>query len=365
VTALSETLILPLDRARTALFARASRVGVLRAVVLKKERRVVALLLAHASLALVLALFAPTFLLVMGPLALGVPHLVSDVRQLVLRPRLPRLARPLLLYGSLLLLGARALEAAGVPGMARTELALAGALVLAAIALASAGAPAWRGLCAAAAAVGLVICALLWPEKSRLLLGHGHNLVALALWAALYARVRRSTALVVGVVTAVAALLVGTPLAWFCFQHGAQSAFGLHGLAAADTLAPGIQSAPLALGIVSSFAFLQAVHYAVWLHAIPQHATRGDATLSFRMSFRALRGDLGPLGLAVAVGAVLLVALGGALAPLPTKSLYLSFSAFHGYLELAAAGLFFVRGSGRSLRRLKQPTDAAARPGFA
>jgi hypothetical protein len=346
VTALSETLILPLDRARAAIFTRASRVRVLRPLVLKKARRVPALLLAHAGLALLLALFAPTFLLIVGPLLLGVPHLVSDVRQLVLRPRLPKLARPMLLYGSLGLLGARLLEEAGVPGMARAELGLAGALVLGAIALASAGARAWRVLSAVAVALSLVTCALVWPQKSRLLLGHGHNLVALALWAALYARRARSTLLVVSVVTGLAALLVGSPLAWFCFQHGAQSAFGLHGLAAADTLAPGVQSAPLALGIVASFAFLQAVHYAVWLHAIPQQATRGDATLSFRMSFRALRADLGRLGLAGVVSATLLVALGGALAPLWTKSLYLSLSAFHGYLELAAAGLFFVRGSG-------------------
>ncbi len=346
MTALAETLILPLDRARAAIFARASRVRVLRPLVLKKDRRVPALLLGHALLALVLALFAPTFLLVVGPLTLGVPHLVSDVRQLVLRPQLPKLARPLLLYGSLGLLAVRVLEEAGVPGMARTELALAGALVLGAIALAGAGAQAWRALAAAVVTLGLVTCALLWPQKSRVLLGHGHNLFALGLWAALYARRTQSTWLVVGVVTGLAVLLVGSPLAWVCFQHGVESTFGLHGLAAADTLAPGVQSAPLALGIVASFAFLQAVHYAVWLHAIPQQATRGDATLSFRMSFRALLRDLGRYGLAGVVAATLLVALAGALTPLWTKSLYLSLSSFHGYLELAAAGLFFVRGSG-------------------
>ncbi len=346
MTALSETLILPLDRARAAIFTRASRIPVLRPLVLKKERRVPALLLGHAFVALLLALFAPTFLLVVGPLTLGVPHLVSDVRQLVLRPQLPRLARPMLLYGSLGLLAARVLEEAGVPGMARAELGLAGVLVLGAIALASADARAWRVLGTATAALALLTCALVWPQNSRILLGHGHNLVALWLWAALYARASRSTALVVGVVTGLGALLVGSPLAWFCFQHGTQSAFGLHGLAAADTLAPGIDSAPLALGIVASFAFLQAVHYAVWLHAIPQQATRGNASLSFRMSFRALRGDLGQLGLAGVVSAVLVMAVGGALAPLWTKSLYLSLSAFHGYLEVAAAALFFVRGSG-------------------
>jgi hypothetical protein len=349
VTALAELFISPLDRARTACFVWASRSGVLRTLALKKERRVPALLFGHTLVALLLALLAPTFLLVVGPLVLGVPHLVSDVRHLVLRPALPRLARPLLLGGSALLLAARVLEETGVRGMARVELALAGALLFAAIALAfgeARGARHVRALLATLFALVLAGTALCWPHQARLVLGHGHNVVALLLWAALYRRGKRGSAWVVGVVVGLGLLLVCSPLAWLGFQHGAPSAFGLHSLAAADTLAPGVQSARLALGIVASFAFLQAVHYAVWLHAIPQDATRGDATLSFRMSWRSLRSDVGAKVLLGIVGLVLLVPLAGIVAPVATKSLYLSLSAFHGYLELAAAALFFVRGSG-------------------
>lgn len=354
MTALAELLISPLDRARTACILWGLRVGVLRTLALKKARRVPALLLGHALFALVLALFAPTFLLVVGPLLLGVPHLVSDVRQLVLRPALPRLARPLLLGGSALLLGARALEDAGVRGMARVELGLAGALLLAAIALSLRDSPTRRVRALAATSLVVVLsgAALAWPREARLLLGHGHNVVALLLWAAFYRRGNAGALWVVASVLGIAALLVLSPLAWLGFQHGAQSAFGLHGLAAADTLAPGISSAPLALGIVASFAFLQAVHYAVWLHAIPQDATRGDATLSFRMSWRSLTSDFGAWALLGIVVVVLLVPLAGLVAPLATKSFYLSLSSFHGYLELAAAALFFVRSRG--------PLDAAS-----
>ena len=74
--------------------------------------------------------------------------------------------------------------------------------------------------------------------------------------------------------------------------------------------------------------------------------TRGDASLTFGMSFRALRADLGPWGLVVCAGLALLVPGAGLFAPLFTKSLYLSLASFHGYLELAAAALFFVRGRG-------------------
>jgi len=362
LTALAELLISPLDRARTACILWGSRVGVLRTVALKKERRVPALLLGHALFALVLALLAPTFLLVAGPLLLGVPHLVSDVRQLVLRPTLPRLARPLLLGGSALLLGARVLEEAGVRGMGRVELGLAGALLLAAIGLAlrDFGATRARALLATLIALALAGAALAWPREARLLLGHGHNVVALLLWAACYRRGKASAVWVAVGVLGVAALLVLSPLAWLGFQHGAQQAFGLHSLAAADTLAPGVQGARLALGIVASFAFLQSVHYAVWLHAIPQDATRGDATLSFRMSWRTLGSDFGGWVLLGIVGVVLLVPLAGIVAPVPTQSFYLSLASFHGYLELAAAALFFVRGRG-PLDAVNPPLGAGAR----
>ena len=97
--------------------------------------------------------------------------------------------------------------------------------------------------------------------------------------------------------------------------------------------------------IVSSFAFLQSMHYAVWLHAVPQEETRGNATLTFRMSARALRGELGAWGLAGA--AVLCVGVPAAAlygSALSAKNLYLSLSSFHAYLELAAGAAFFVSG---------------------
>ena len=82
----TDSLLSPLDRARTALFVSAARVAMLRSLLLEKQRRVPALLLAHASVALLLAVAAPTLLLIAGPMVLGVPHVLSDVRYLVLRP---------------------------------------------------------------------------------------------------------------------------------------------------------------------------------------------------------------------------------------------------------------------------------------
>jgi hypothetical protein len=355
VSTFTDSLLSPLDRARTALFVRAARVGVLRPVLLEKRRRVPALVLAHASVALVLSLLAPTLLLVVAPLLLGVPHLLADVRYLVLRPAMPHRLRWLLLGGCAALISSRLLELLGVRGLPRVELAGAGLLTLAVIALGAPRLKSMRVVSALLLTSVLLAAALLWPSDARLVLGHGHNVVALVIWALVFCRSRTRALGLIAVILGSAALLIATPLAWWGFKHGLQAAFGLHAFAAADALAPRVTDASLALGVVASFAFLQSVHYAVWLHAIPQEATRGEATLTFRMSFRALVTDLGRPLLGVATLLVLSVPLAACFGPLRAQATYLELAAFHAYLELAALALFWVRG-GVTLRA--QPGEA-------
>jgi hypothetical protein len=352
----TDSLLSPLDRARTALFVRATRVAVLRPVLLEKRRRIPALLLLHAGAALVLCVLSPTLLLIAGPLLLGVPHLLADLRYLVLRSALSRSLRWLLLGGCAALFLTRLLELLGLGGMARFELGGAALVTLGVIALAAPKLRSARVLVAVALTLTLAVAALVWPRSARLVLSHGHNLVALAVWAFMFCRSRaRALSVALGLLSVVV-LLLTTPLAWWGFTHGLPAAFGLHAFAAADTLAPGIQDATLALGIVASFAFLQSVHYAVWLHAIPQEATRGEGSLSFRMSFRALVADFGRPLLVLSALVIVAVPLAGIVAPLRTQATYLSLSAFHAYLEIAALALFWVRG--RAAARVEPSTSA-------
>lgn len=351
-TTLSDSLLAPLDRARTAVFTGAVGLPLLGALLVAKRKRIPALLVAHASIALLLSVLSPTLLLVAGPLLLGVPHLLSDVRYLVLRPALSRSTRWLLLGGSALLLLVRALEHVGVRGTLQIELGVAAALTLGVLAV---GAPRQRGgrlVSASLLTLVLGAAALVWPNEARLLLGHAHNVVALVVWALVFCSSRGRALGVVALVLCLAAVLVATPLAWWGFQNGLQAGLGLHTFAAADTLAPGVRSTTLALGIVASFAFLQSVHYAVWLHAIPQEATRGEGTLTFRMSYRALVSEFGRPALALLALLVIAVPALGYVAPLRTQATYLSLSAFHAYLELAVLALFWVRGSGAEPARL-------------
>lgn len=343
-TALStaEQWLRPLDRARAALFVRALRSAPLRAVLVEKQRRVPALLLFHAAIALGLSLLAPTFLLVVGPLLLGVPHVVADVRFLVLRPQLPARARAWLFGGALLMLGLRIAALAGFATPVRSELLLAALWMGGCMALGAARLRDVRLLVLGGLLALFVLVAWRWPSALPLALAHGHNVVALAIWALVFCAAPRRALAVVALLAFATLVLVASPLAWLGFRHGWPQSFGLHAFAAAEQLAPFVRSTPLALGVVSSFAFLQSMHYAVWLHAIPQEQTRGEGTLSFRMSFRALHGELGSGGLALTVLLVLLVPVCGLLAPLRTQAIYLSLATFHGYLELGALALWWL-----------------------
>jgi hypothetical protein len=127
-------------------------------------------------------------------------------------------------------------------------------------------------------------------------------------------------------------------------RHGALSVLGLHLFAAADWLAPGLPDAR-ALAVTTSFAFLQSVHYAVWLVGIPAADRPGEGGRAWRMAWRDLARDLRPAGLAAVAALALIVALLGATHGAPTRRLFLSLAMFHGWLELAVLAYFFGRGS--------------------
>ena len=86
----AERALQPLDELR-GLVLRGLAVNwpLARAIAARRSVRVSVLLSLHASAALVVAVLAPSFLLAIGPLALGVPHLAADVRHLLIRRAAP------------------------------------------------------------------------------------------------------------------------------------------------------------------------------------------------------------------------------------------------------------------------------------
>jgi len=343
--------IVALDRVRRAglrTLAPVLRVPFVRPTVVDRGARVPALLTAHASAAFVVALLAPSLSLVLAPLALGVPHVAADVRHLVTRRGLPRAAVIALGVAALALLALRVLaetHAAGEAQVIRAEHALASACLLAgALMGARAGGWRWTAWASLAAALAVGTLALRAPRELRVGLVQAHNVVAIGIWLLLFRRGGRRSLIPVAVILLGASLLGSGALLGVTLRYGALSVLGLHLGAAADLIAPGAGDAR-GLALTTMFAFLQAVHYAIWLMAIPQDDGRPRGRPSVQMTWRALARDLSPGGLGVTVALMLAVAATGIVAPLRTRALFLSLVTFHAWLELALL-LFFVARDG-------------------
>ena len=340
----------PLDVGRAWLMSAALRVPLLGDKLRRRDERVPLLLTLHALAAFVLAVLCPSLLLVVGPIVLGVAHLASDVRYLVVRQRLASA------YVHVVWLGCAGLFAlrSGLGALYRplvvqqAELGLFGLWLLSSAVMGLRGGNAAPQARLRASVVVLLTLALAWLAATRtatvyLALAHLHNLVALGLWLWLFRQRVRSVWLPLTLVLGCSAWLLSGQLTSTTLRHGVVSSFGLHVLGAADTLAPNL-SAAHAVGLTCAYAFLQSVHYAVWLVLIPQDQTRAQGTLTFKMSLRSFFADFGNVAALAVVGLILTVLMAGLIAPLATQRAYLSIAFFHGYLELAIAAFLWVRG---------------------
>ena len=354
ISAGAERALQPLDNLRRHALRAAVRVPPLRRAMLRRETRVPLLMSAHALVAFLLAVFIPSLSLVLAPLALGVPHVASDVRHLVVRRAVPRWWMRAVWAFAVALVGARLMEeihawpALSTLSMMRAEHALASAwLLVGAIGGAHLGArntrlPTRAGIIA----VALAISAAAWfaPIVFRLVFVQAHNLIAIAIWLAVFRRRLRGAWIPLTFIVVGAGALASGALLRTTVEHGVLSFAGLHLFVAADWLAPGLGDAN-GIAFTVTFAFLQSVHYAIWLIAIPQEDARAGATTTFRTTWRDLIADFTPLGvgLVIAIGAIVLLA--GIQHPLVTRNLVLSLATFHSWMELAA--LAFLLASGR------------------
>jgi hypothetical protein len=251
-----------------------------RALIADRHARVLVLGLGSIALAFVLALAVPRAMLMLGPLVLGVPHLLADARYLVVRRGHHRQ------LGFWLLIAAPAMATSLGAGPAVGFGAVVGAGLLR------------RNPWIIGAGLGLVALGLRLGWDAQLVFLHVHNFVALAIWWAW--RPRPLSALAIP-----AAALVG----WLVLWH----------VGSLDTTA---------------FAFAQAVHYAVWLRLIPEDDRARPAPRGFKASWAALRADVGPWPLA-AVALVALALAGWALFSADgARDAYFALATFHGYLEL-------------------------------
>lgn len=275
--------------------------------------------------ALALTLLGPLALLLITPLVLGVPHVVGDLRCLLLSPQARERRAPLVaLLVPLAALAALGLAPLlGLGAFPRAQIACGAAAVLAGVLGAGTRSRARLSIAAAVAALAAVACAS--PAASLVLLAHAHNVIAFV-WFYAWARDRREARAALWVyVVASAAIFAGAVNLPLDEVLGGLSASRL-----AAQLAPGASEA-LAQRLLASFAFAQAVHYGVWIWLLP----RERATT--------LRKDLGLRGVWLFAVGALLVPLLALRDPAWARDTYLSLVVFHGWLELAVLAFLLSR----------------------
>ncbi|HYH99586.1 hypothetical protein [Hyalangium sp.] len=297
-----------------------------------RARRVAWLGATQVVIAFLLTLAAPLWMLALGPVLLGVPHLVSDARYLVVRPGLHRRTVLALLCGAPLL--ATCLGAGPAIGLLALLPAILGAQ----------GPWSRKGLMLTVWAC-LSGLALGFGATFQLAFAHLHNVIAVALWWWAW-RERHARAWAVPLLAAAGtvALLLGTaePVltalgAWTAPWTGAS--FTQH----AEALAP--RAPPvLALRLVLAFAFLQSVHYSVWLRLIPEDDRPRAAPRPWRATWRALVEDFGGVPLTLFVALAFGIAVWGVVDLTQARLGYLRLAVFHGYLELAVGALWLIEG---------------------
>ncbi len=322
------TALGPLDRARGAVLSLGARAA--RPLLRDRGLRVLVLASLSVTVAFLGAWFFPMVLLALGPIALGVPHLLSDVRYLVALPGLHRRAafwvlvvgplgvvysRPEVWVGLVCAMGAAVIARTTVPRKAAAVLTL-GALAI------------WvhghRGV------------AEIW-------MAHAHNIVALVMWTLFFRGRSRSAGVGARRHLWVALLfaLLGTLLFVMPLRESADTFAGLTLDVQMRSLSP-VVDPELSFRFVLFFAFAQSVHYAVWLRAVPDEARQRAGIRSFASTTRALRADVGPWILGAFVAGFVGIAAWALRDLVAARTGYLRLAISHGYLEIAVAALFLL-----------------------
>ena len=86
--------------------------------------------------------------------------------------------------------------------------------------------------------------------------------------------------------------------------------------------------------LVILYAFLQSLHYIVWIRLIPEEARKQHTPRTFNQSVRALKNDFGGILLIGIFVSMILLCVFASFDPKAARYQYLYLISFHGFLEL-------------------------------
>jgi hypothetical protein len=339
------------DRLRGRILGYTLRFSLIRSLFYNRSARLAVIFLAAFPLNLALAVFLPMWTLLLGPLLLGIPHLVASsayvsrcaARRDVAGPSVATLAGGCFLAVALIRSWANA-NGYDTLGMLPNwvELAAAGLCFLW---LANLATPSATELLTGLSLLGgLVLSSIAFPFWTLGILVLAHNGVAFVYWlrrarsnldrqAAIFA----SGLFCLGTAAILAGLFDGVARS----AGASLSASGFDVATIGQSIFPGADSVwwPRA---VMAYAFGQSQHYIVWLKALPEQDLPRQHPIGFSKSARLFKLGAGRLLLfaaAYGVGALFAYACWAGLHE--ARALYLAGAIFHGYFEIA--GLAFIR----------------------
>jgi hypothetical protein len=346
-------LAIRIDRVRAKILAAMLRVALFDRIFRSRTKRLAAVFSLSLAAALSLALTFPLWVLLIGPLVLGIPHLVASLSFV---PRLTTLKGEGLGGSKAAQIGAFFVAVAatrlwgGMPGPWIIE-SFPNAAEMAA-GLFAAGWLAWmssaglaRSAASAAILSALAATSMAAPAETLGGLVLAHNFVGFLYWIARAPEPedrRLAFAALTLFALATAAILAGAFDAVIQGRALNIAAGALSDWDIGQAIFPGTEREIYWSRAVSAFALGQSLHYFVWLRAIPEQELPHGHPIGFSKSLRLLERDIGPLvlyGAAYGLAGLFAYAFLGGWPE--ARLLYLTAAAFHGYFEIA--GLAFVR----------------------
>ena len=352
-----------LDRVRSGILKVTLAPPALRGVFISRSQRLLVLFSVSSLLSLGLSVYFPLWVLALGPMIYGVPHLVTSVRffhYTVADPsavqdactRRRAFCSVALIMGLViayrLTVNLRIFDVS-VPVLSEWR----GSTYLEFFALLltfCAGTwiyrkPPGRTLQGALLLLPLALCFWFEPWWTIGALVLIHNFVAFAYWR-LSARSasERAVASGAGALVFIVTLLIFA--GWFdpayaLLKPAAELRFAnLRYSEIGRLIAPWSQDPSLCFHAAVAYAFGQMMHYFVWLKAIPDQHHHNEMPTSFRQSLRLLEDDFGRRGAIWTLSLVALSALIWIFCSFPfARMIYFALAGYHGYLEIAGLAL--------------------------
>lgn len=323
-----QSLFAGLDRARRSLISAAAPWA--RSLLVDRERRVAFAGAVMITAALVATTAVPLWMVALGPIVWGVPHIVSDVRYLIVKQGYHR--RPAVLF----IIGAGSALAGYGYGVRAGLAAAAAALIF------SRGAASRRFTAFGVIAALFALASWAGPIAD-VAFAHLHNFVAVGLFWAWRRRAGKLHYIPLAIIVlGSAALLLGAAAPILRATGGLSAPWtGLTLPQVAYSLSP-TPTGELATRLVLLYAFGQSVHYIIWLRLIPEESRKSRTPRSYQQTYRALGGDVGSWVLWLALfGTLVFVVWAFVESAGVARARYLNIAFFHGYLELTAAALLW------------------------